>query len=87
MQADDKCRKYYKLSYLTTTTTIYYYIETYVSSIKNPEIMPTLEGAPLKGLLSPIYTTHPKRLKTPPTALFIRKVYKSSTYPTTYQPH
>ena len=87
MQADDKCRKYYKLSYLTTTTTIYYYIETYVSSIKKPEIMPTLEDTPLKGLLSPIYTTHPKRLKTPPTTLFIRKVYKSSTYSTTYQPH
>lgn len=87
MQADDKCRKYYKLSYLTTTTTIYYYIETYVSSIKNPEIMPTLEGTPLKDLLSPIYTYTLQRLKTPPTTLFIRKVYKSSTYPTTYQPH
>lgn len=87
MQADDKCRKYYKLSYLTTTTTIYYYIETYVSSIKNPEIMPTLEGAPLKDLLSPIHTYTLQRLKTPPTALFIRKVYKSSTYSTTYQPH
>ena len=87
MQADDKCRKYYKLSYLTTTTTLYYYIETYVSSIKKPEIMPTLEDTPLKGLLSPIYTTPLQRLKTPPTALFIRKVYKSSTYSTTYQPH
>ena len=87
MQADDKCRKYYKLSYLTTTTTIYYYIETYVSSIKKPEIMPTLEDAPLKGLLSPIHTHTPKRLKPPPTNLVITKVYKSSTYPTTYQPH
>ena len=87
MQADDKCRKYYKLSYLTTTTTIYYYIETYVSSIKNPEIMPTLEGTPLKDLLSPIHTHTLQRLKTPPTDLVIRKVYKSSTYSTTYQPH
>ena len=87
MQADDKCRKYYKLSYLTTTTTIYYYIETYVSSIKKPEIMPTLEDTTLKGLLSPIYTTHPKRLKTPILPFVIRKVYKSSTYSTTYQPH
>ena len=87
MQADDKCRKYYKLSYLTTTTTIYYYIETYVSSIKKPEIMPTLEGTPLKDLLSRIYTHTPKRLKTLILPFVIRKVYKSSTYPTTYQPH
>ena len=87
MQADDKCRKYYKLSYLTTTTTIYYYIETYVSSIKKPEIMPTLEDTPLKGLLSRIYTHTLQRLKTPILPFVIRKVYKSSTYSTTYQPH
>lgn len=87
MQADDKCRKYYKLSYLTTTTTIYYYIETYVSSIKKPEIMPTLEGTPLKGLPFPFTHHTPKRLKTLILPFVIRKVYKSSTYPTTYQPH
>lgn len=87
MQADDKCRKYYKLSYLTTTTTIYYYIETYVSSIKKPEIMPTLEDTPLKDLLSRICTHTLQRLKTPILPFVIRKVYKSSTYSTTYQPH
>lgn len=73
MQADDKCRKYYKLSYLTTTTTIYYYIETYVSSIKKPEIMPTLEGTPLKDLLSRIYTTHPPKAENPHFALRYKK--------------
>ena len=73
MQADDKCRKYYKLSYLTTTTTIYYYIETYVSSIKKPEIMPTLEGTPLKDLLSPIYTTHPPKAENPSHSPFYKK--------------
>lgn len=87
MQADDKCRKYYKLSYLTTTTTIYYYIETYVSSIKKPEIMPTLEDTPLKDCFR-AFTPHTlQRLKTPILPFVIRKVYKSSTYPTTYQPH
>ena len=73
MQADDKCRKYYKLSYLTTTTTIYYYIETYVSSIKKPEIMPTLEGAPLKALLSPIYTYTPPKAENPSHSPFYKK--------------
>lgn len=73
MQADDKCRKYYKLSYLTTTTTIYYYIETYVSSIKKPEIMPTLEGTPLKGLLSPIYTYTPPKAENPSNDPFYKK--------------
>lgn len=87
MQADDKCRKYYKLSYLTTTTTIYYYIETYVSSIKKPEIMPTLEGTPPRCPLASFAHTCPKRLKTLILPFVIRKVYKSSTYPTTYQPH
>ena len=65
MQADDKCRKYYKLSYLTTTTTIYYYIETYVSSIKNTEIKRSLETAPLKTVLVPLTTTTPPKAKNP----------------------
>ena len=73
MQADDKCRKYYKLSYLTTTTTIYYYIETYVSSIKKPEIMPTLEDTPLKGLLSRIHTHTPQKAENPHFALRYKK--------------
>ena len=87
MQGYDKCRKYYKLSYLTTTTTIYYYIETYVSSIKNTEIERSLETAPLKTVLNPFHPQPLQRLDTPPTNLVIIKVYKSSTYSTTYQPH
>ena len=87
MQGYDKCRKYYKLSYLTTTTTIYYYIETYVSSIKNTEIERSLETAPLKTVPNSFHPQPFQRLDTPPENLVIIKVYKSSTYSTTYQPH
>jgi len=65
MQGYDKCRKYYKLSYLTATTTIYYYIETYVSSIKNTEIERSLETAPLKTVLDLFDTTTPPKSKYP----------------------
>lgn len=73
MQADDKCRKYYKLSYLTTTTTIYYYIETYVSSIKKPEIMPTLEDTPPQGLAFAHLHPHPPKAENPHFALRYKK--------------